>query len=603
MTIIDYIVVVVFLLGITSFGMMFSKKASGSTDDYIVAGRKMPWWLAGTSMTATGMNPSAPLQDAGKIQHTGIAGVWYRWSSIIDLTISSIFFDRLWRRSRITTAVEFYNIRYSGKAAAFARIFDVSVLGIIGQGIFAAIGMVAMKKVVRTVFTGLPEYVEWMGMDINLDFLVVLACVTLAVSYSITSGVHGVVWTDLIEFFVVIACSATLLCFIYADIGWMGGLRDLLLERDVELAAEGKLQIMKWAPTIGPTLIGFLFIKPLFSLGQYNASVQRMLCVKDEREVLYTMLWRNISAFTLRQWPWLICGLAGVFLIDPEVLAGDPERMYPALIAKYMPVGLLGLMIAGFISGFMAAYDTNAHAASAIFVNDLYRPYLVKGRDEHHYIKVARIFMVALTALAIFIAITFDNLLALFFFAINIWSAPGIVRLVRWIWWRVNVWMEVSAQITGLIMVIFFQFGPGVPLFKQLLGLSADNVDIDFTLKLIGIGGVSSLVSLIVCLLTKPEPTEKLTAFYQRVRPYGWWGPIAAANPEYRHTDNVGLLWVMVVLGITLTISATFGFGAFLLGLWTMWIICTILFALSIWAFLRCINKVENRAEQSEATA
>lgn len=597
MEMIDYIVIVVFLVFITGVGVMFSKKASASTDDFIVAGRKMPWWLAGTSMTASNMNPSAPLQDSGKVQYTGIAGNWLQWSSIIDLCISSIFFDRLWRRSKITTAVEFYDIRYAGKAAAFARIFDVSFLGIIGQGIFSAIGMVAMKKVIRTVFTDLPEYIQLLGMNVNLDFIIVLVCVALAVSYSIASGVHGVVWTDLIEFFVVLACSMTLLCFIYSDLGWMNGLRERLLAHDISLVADGKSKLMQWAPAIGPTLFGFFFIKPLFSLGQYTPSVQRMLCVKSEREVLYTMVWRNISLFTVRQWPWLICGLAGIFLISPELIGDDPERMYPALILKYMPAGLLGLMIAGFISGFMAAYDSNAHTAGSLFVNDLYRPYMVKGKTEHHYIRAARVFMVALTVAAIMIAVAFDNILALFLFAINIWNAAGIVRLLRWVWWRVNVWMEVAAQITGVVMVAFFQFGPGLPLFKKMLGIEEGNVDVDFTLRLIGIGGISSIVSLLVCLLTKPEPTEKLTTFYRRVRPYGWWGPIAKENPDCHHGDSVGLLWGLVVASLTLTFSAAFGCGAFLLGLWSMWIVCTLLFVLSVWLFFKGAVRVDEQAE------
>lgn len=598
MEIIDYIVVVGFLIGITAFGMMFTKKASGSTDDFIVAGRKMPWWLAGTSMVATGMNPSAPLQDSGKVQRTGIGGNWFAWSGIIDLTIASIFFDRLWRRSGIQTATEFYDIRYSGKPAMAARIIDVSVLSIIGQGIFAAIGMVAMKKVVRVLFPELPEEVEWLGMGINLDLIVVLSCVAMALAYSISSGVQGVVWTDLLEFFVVLACSLVLLFYIYRDIGWMNGLRENLIAHDNTLIEQGRQKLISWMPAIGPTLLGYFFIKPIFSLGQYNNSSQRMLCVKDEREVLYTMLWRNINYFTLRQWPWLICGLAGLFLIPPEVLAIDPERVYPELIAKYLPPGLLGLMIAGFISGFMAAYDTNAHCAASIFVNDLYRPYLIKGKSEHHYINTARWFMIALTIAAIFVAISIDDILMLFMFAINIWTSFGFVRLLRWIWWRVNVWMEIAAQITGFILVLFFQFGPGLPLFKTLLGIEAGNLDLDFTLKLIGIGGISSIVSLIVCLLTPAESTEKLTAFYKRVRPYGWWGPIAKANPEFRHTDNILLLWGMVFCGISLTLGATFGFGAFLLGFWKMWIISTVIFAVATFLFVKGISMVTERDEK-----
>lgn len=575
---IDWLIVAVFMAFLLWLGFKLSRKASKDTTEYILAGRKMPWWLAGTSYTATGLNASTMLQDSRKIRQDGIAGLWFTWQNIINGAVATVWFFRLWRRAGYMTQMEFYRDRYTGWRADFARLFDTVFYGIcIGAG-WAAIGLVGMKKIV-SVILDLPESVSFLGMALPSDVLVVLSMVLIALIYSAASGVHGVVWTDMVEFAIAMVCSVGLTMIVYGVVGWNTGLH----EKIQGLGEQGQ-ELMKLTPAFGIVLLYYFFIHPLFTQGGYNPHIQRFLALKNERETVYMTIYANFVNFVVKPFPFYVCGLASIFIFSDEYILSelgsivsstgevipDYERIYPALVKQYLPIGITGLMIAGFMSAFMSSFDTNIHNAASTFTNDLYKAYLAKGKSERHYVWAARWFMVFQTVFASIIGIMVDDILALMMIGIALPIAPGLVKLARFIWWRVNGWAEVIAQIMSVFVIAFVLSPWGVDVINRLMAWMgvAGNDGFFVTRQLILIL-FSTLVSLVVVLCTKPEPMDRLVAFYKRVRPYGWWEPvIAQAGEKYRNRESRGAL-VALTLGITGTaMGAIFAAVGFILARW-----------------------------------
>lgn len=597
---IDYIVIVAALVGITIYGSLFAKKAGKSTSEFILGGRKMPWWLAGASVIATGFNASTPLSDARKIRTDGLSGLWFGWQAVIVSNIAAIWFNRLWRRSRLTTAVEFYDIRYSGKPATFARIFDVGILGIVNGCIWSAIGLVAMKKVAAVMF-GFPEFFMVFGMSIPSDWVVVIGTVALALFYASASGVYGVVWTDLVELIIALACTYYLFFFVFQDVGWNVGLRDKVLS--MEDGAGDKL--MKLLPELGPAILVLWIVQPIISLGNINPGVQRMLTVKDEKETLKTHYFSTIANYVVKPWPFLIAGLASIFLIADDTLLSqfnpiidssgeaipDYEMVYPQLVATYLPPGLLGLMVAAFLFAFMSSLDTNIHISSSLFVNDFYRPYVSKNREPHHYVTVARLFMIFLTISSIMIALLVDDILMLMIFALTVHNSSGIVKPLRWLWWRVNGMAEVFGQVSGLVLVIFIFFTPwGEDVVQWIGGLfGSSHNDAYYAIRLLCVVGISSLLSMLAVAIYGPESTEKLDSFYRRLRPYGNWSPVAKRNESYRPTESQGVLWALTFASFALVFGAIFASVGFFLALWTLFAcsaLITLIGAVGVYFFM-----------------
>ncbi|WOO41238.1 sodium:solute symporter family transporter [Rubellicoccus peritrichatus] len=581
MHIIDYIVIVASLVGITIYGSLFAKKAGKSTSEFILGGRKMPWWLAGASVIATGFNASTPLSDARKIRTDGLSGLWFGWQAVIVSNIAAIWFNRLWRRSRLTTAVEFYDIRYSGKPAKFARIFDVGILGIVNGCIWSAIGLVAMKKVAAVMF-GFPEFFNILGVSVPSDWVVVIGTVSLALFYASASGVYGVVWTDLVELIIALACTYYLFFFVFKDVGWNVGLRDKVLS--MEDGAGQKL--MSLLPELGPALLVLWVVQPIISLGNINPGVQRMLTVKDEKETLKTHYFSTIANYVIKPWPFLIAGLASIFLVADDTLLTqfnpiidstgeaipDYEMVYPQLVAAYLPPGLLGLMVAAFLFAFMSSLDTNIHISASLFVNDLYRPYVSKDRDPHHYVTVARIFMIILTVSSIMIALLVDDILMLMIFALTVHNSSGLVKPLRWLWWRVNGMAEVYGQISGLVLVVFIFFTPLGENLVQWIGsiTGSTHNDAYYAIRLLCIVGISSLLSMVAIFIHGPESNEKLDSFYKRLRPHGNWGLVAVRNGAYRPSESSKDLWILTFASFAMVFGAIFTSVGFFLALWTL---------------------------------
>lgn len=580
MHVFDYLIVAAFLGGVLLLGFWLSGRAGKSTDEYILAGRKLPWWLAGISVAATGLNASTMLQDSRKIRQDGIAGMWFTWGNAISLMVGTVWFSRLWRRARFVTQMEFYHARYAGRVPTYCRIYDVVVYGVVSAAIWASLGLVGMKKIAH-VLLDLPPTLSLMGWALPSGTAVVLVLVVVTLIYSAASGVHGVVWTDLIEFIVAMVCAYVLLFRVFGQVGWNVGLRARL----ENLGSEGE-HILAILPAFGPVLLYYFIVNPILNQGGYNPNIQRYLGVKDEREVIRTAVFNAVLNFGFRPWPFYICGLCGIFLVSDQALLArfpavlspggellpDHEMVFPMLVRQYLPVGMVGLMVAGFLSAFMSSFDTNIHNSTAVVVNDLYRPYLRPGRTDRHYIRASRFYMVAITLLASVIGIVMDDILTLAMLAYAVMTSAGWIKFLRFVWWRVNGTAELAAQVTSLVLTVLIVSPWGEPLvWRAMAWAGQSGNDGFFVIRNLLLIGVSTVVSVIAIFCAPAEPMEHLVAFYRRVRPFGWWGPVRAACGDDRpRQDSMVVMTVLTLGGLAFVFGVVFAILGLMLAFWTI---------------------------------
>lgn len=580
MNAIDYIaiVVVIVLLGLICLRMR--RRASKGTDEFLVGGRELPWWLAGISIVSTGINSSTPLASGRKIRNDGIGGQWFEWQSIIFSAINIIWFARLYRRSGITTPIELYAVRYGSKPASTARVLDVGSLAIFNSVIWTATGLIGFRKIASLLF-GLPPEFSIGGFAVPSELVLIGVGVILGLLFSMLAGVWGVVWTDVFEFILCLGTSYLLFFLVFADIGWSSGLRD----RIDSLGASGE-HLLHMLPEFGPAMIVLFILQPLMSQGQWNPGLQRFLAVKDEKEVLHTAYFSGLISFVVRPWPFLMIGLIGIFMVsDAQLLAQFPpisspngqlvpdyEMTFPALALAHLPHGILGLLMAGFFVSFAGSLASNVHSNAALFVNDLYRPFLITHASSRHYVWATRLYMVAMTLAAVGVSMWVDNILSLIVVAMTINNASGFVKAARFVWWRVNGYAELSATIVGLLTVLSLYSPFGYPLvlwIGKMLGQQSN--DAYYAIPIIIQVIATTIAAAVAMLVTGPESMETLKEFYRRVRPYGWWGPVRRElGMTNASREPIGLMWASSAAYLGYVFGGIFAMIGLLFAMWVL---------------------------------
>lgn len=531
----DWIIIAVYMLLSLVVGLYLTRRASTSLSEFFLSGRNLPWWLAGTSMVATTFASDTPLYVTGLVRGYGIYENWQWWCFIMSGMLAVFFFARLWRRIGVLTDVELIELRYSGRSAPILRGFKAVYFSCIIHTIIKAQVILAMAKI-------LDASVGW-G---KWESIIVSSAVTLA--YSALSGYWGVVTTDLMQF-VIAMIGAVALAVVSVDKA--GGIAVV----KAHLSAE----TLSFFPPLNGEFIGTAFMAFLGYVGlawwsKYSSDgggviVQRISSCRNEKEGLIATFYFNVANYALRTWPWVIAALASMVLYPTLT---DHEAVYPRMVVELLPPGLRGLMLASFFAAFMSTLSTYLNLSSAYFVNDFYRPFLKKDAGDRHYIAVARLMTVLLSVLTAVVTYQVTSIIGVFKFLVAFGSGTGLVYIMRWFWWRVNAWSEISAMITSTLMtVVAYTALKGLPYYGKL-GL---------------IISVSTVVWLLVTLVTRPAEREKLEAFIKKARPGGpGWGPVrktVAGDPQEGSLFESFVDWIY---GCLFLIGLTIGIGKMLLG-------------------------------------
>ncbi len=569
----DWAVLALYFALSLGIGVYYTRRASGSSAEFFVSGRSLPWWLAGTSMVATSFSVDTPLVVTGWVRTGGIQANWIWWCFAIGGMLAVFFFAKLWRRSEVLTDVELTEVRYAGRSASFLRGFRAIYMTLYANGLAMGWTSLAMLKVFGEVFSVGKEWA-----------LVFSGLVTLV--YAVLAGLWGVVVTDLVQFAWAMAGAVILAVFAVRAAGGMGALLSSLHAGATASGAGGAAtsgaagaagagaaggsaalpgDVLSFLPNFSHgagefwagSLALFLVLMTVQWWSTKNADggavvIQRMAASRSERDALLGTLWFQVANYALRPWPWIFAALASL-LLYPRL--ADPELAYPRMMVDLLPAGVLGMMLASLIAAFMSTIVSYINLSAAYLVNDLYRRFVVRGRSDRHYVLAGRVASVFAALLGATIGYLSTSISDLFKLLLEFGAGIGLVYIARWFWWRVNAWSEISAMLASSVLTVLLKssaaWGGPTFHFPQVV-----------LLNVLG----SFVVWLAVTLLTPPTPMAKLVAFYRKVRPPGWWGPVRAelgaeAGPPLDLRRQV-LLWVVATVFVY---AALFGAGNLLL--------------------------------------
>ena len=526
------------------FGIYYSKRAGKNLNEFFVSGRNLPWWMAGTSMVATTFAADTPLAVTGLVAKDGIAGNWLWWNMVLSGMLATFMFSRLWHRAEIITDVELTELRYAGRSASWLRGFRALYIGLPINCITMGWVILAMQKIVVLTFD-LPDT----GTS---KILVVLACLLIAGIYCAMSGFWGVVITDLVQFGMAMIGSIALSIIAVSKIGGINALKTKLANL---YGADHSL--LHFLPDFSAGEMAVLTFGVYLGVQWWAANgvdgsgyiAQRMFATKDERHTLLATLWFNIAHYILRPWPWILVALVSM-VVYPNL--SDPEVGYPLLMLEYLPTGLLGLMLAAFLAAFMSTIDTHLNWGASYLVNDFYKRFIKLEADDRHYVIVSRVVVILLMLIAGVLSLFMDSIAGAWKFLIALNAGVGLVQILRWYWWRINAWSEITAMVSSAVVstIVF------------TLPQTQDN----FVAQILIIVPISTLTWIVATLVTTPVPEAKLLAFYQRVRPDGgWWGRIPSLANIQLTTSSIPALrnWL---LGSVFVYCTLFGCGKLLLG-------------------------------------
>ena len=558
LTLVDALVIAAYFLFNLAVALYLRRRATQSVSDFFISGRNVSWWLAGTSMVATTFAADTPLVVTGLVARNGIAGNWIWWSMVFSGMLTVFFFARLWRRAGVLTDVEFAEIRYSGAPAVFLRGFRALYLGLpINLIIMGWVNLAIVKILVLVLGIG---KIEALAIALGIMFI--------TASISTLSGLWGVLWTDLFQFVLKMGMVILLAVFAVRATGGMGELISRLHAIDAGRGSAGSVLSLVpdvhsvWMPLI--TFFVYLAVNwwaswyPGAEPGGGGYVAQRIFCAKDEKNSLLATLWFNIAHYALRPWPWILVGLVALvrFQGDPA-FAADPESGYVKILMSDLPVSLRGLMLAAFAAAYMSTIGTQLNWGASYLVNDVYRRFVSRDRSERHYVFFSQAVTMLLMLLSAVVTFYMDSIADAWRFLMAIGAGTGLVYILRWFWWRINAWSEISAMVAAFTVSIVLQ---RVFHFNE-------NVPEEFAYLLLITVSVTTLVWLTVTFLTPPEPRSVLLSFYRRVRPnVSGWKPVAAEAPDIVPQRDGLFNLVNWISGVVMIYAFLFGLGKIILG-------------------------------------
>jgi len=557
LTFLDWLVVALYFLFNLAIGLYYKSRAGKNVNEFFLSGRNVPWWLAGTSMVATTFAADTPLAVTGMVAKGGIAGNWLWWNFVASGMLTVFFYARLWRRSGVMTDIEFSEIRYAGKPAAFLRGFRALYLAIPINCIILGWVNLAMVKILQLV----------LGIDKVQALLIVLGLIALTSFISTLSGLWGVLVTDVFQFVIKMGMVTALAVFAVQAVGGIDAMKTKLAAIDQAhgLAAGGKGSVLSFVPDLDsawmPMITFLVYISmnwwatwyPGAEPGGGGYVAQRMFCAKDEKNSLLATLWFNIAHYAIRPWPWILVALTSLILF-PSL--SDPETGYIRVMIAYLPPSLRGLMVAAFAAAYMSTIATQLNWGASYLINDFYRRFWKKDKSDRHYVSASQWATVLLTVISAIVTFFMSSISGAWKLLIVTGAGTGGVLLLRWYWWRINAWSEVSAMISGFVVSVALQ---------TMWGLDTDK-PVDFAWIMIVTVTITTIVWLATTFLTQPESKETLIAFYRRTHPSAaGWRPIAKLAPDVRPSGGGLSNLIDWICGCALIYGILFGTGKLLL--------------------------------------
>ncbi len=552
---IDWAIIIAFFAVSLFIGIAVARKSGKNAQEFFLSGRNMPWWLLGVSMVATTFSADTPNLVTDIVRKNGIAGNWAWWAFLLTGMLTVFVYARLWRRSGVTTDLEFYEMRYGGKEAAFLRGFRAIYLGVFFNICIMATVCLAATKIGEVL----------LGLE-PLETLLIASTVT--VIYSAIGGLRGVIITDFVQFILAMIGSIGA-AWVILDNPAIDGLSNLLSHENVS----DKLQFI---PSFDdPELLLGVFIVPLavqwWSVWYPGAEpggggyiAQRMLSAKNENHAVGATLFFNVAHYALRPWPWIIIALASLVMFPelsdiqsafPHVDAANlgHDHAYPAMLT-YLPAGLLGLVVASLVAAFMSTISTHLNWGSSYVVNDFYVRFVKKDATDKQQVNVARVSTVVLMVLAALLSLKIESAKEGFDLLLQIGAGTGLIYIMRWFWWRINAYTEIAGMVVSFLVAI---------------GLKLIDHNLEGYQELILGVSITTASWILVTLFTKPTDKKTLVDFYTRIRPSGKSWEKAVGSEVYNSVTERGSLPLQILamfLACLMVYAALFGTGYILYG-------------------------------------
>jgi len=555
LSILDWSIIGTYFLLSLAIGLWASRKAGKDTTTFFLAGRNMPWWLLGISMVATTFSTDTPNLVTDLVRQNGVSGNWGWWAFLITGMLTVFVYANLWRRSGVLTDIEFYELRYSGKAAAFLRGFRALYLGLVFNVlVMGAVSLAAIKF--GEIVLGLPGW------------LTLLVACSITLVYSTMGGLKAIIITDFVQFTLAMIGSIWG-CVYILGLEKVGGLSNLITHPNVV----GKLALIPdtsdpnvWVPVLLVPLAvqWWASYYPGSEPGGGGYIAQRIFSAKDEANAVGATLLFNIAHYALRPWPWILIALASL-IVFPELtdiqqafpnLPADKlghDVAYPAMLTL-LPSGLLGLVAASLIAAFMSTMSTQVNLGASYLVNDFYRRFINPNASEKQLIKMARLFTVFSLIMGAGLGLVLTNAGQAFSLLLLLGAGTGLIYILRWFWWRINAYTEIVAMISSLFISIYFSF------IHDGLGI----YELEGWQKLVIGALLTTAIWIIATFMTPPDDDETLQNFVNKVNPGGpGWARFTASSSE-RWPVPKGVL--SMILGCLAVYGSLLGMGQFIYG-------------------------------------
>lgn len=596
----DWVIIAIYVVAQLAAGLYLKRRAGSNVEGYFLAGRKLTWWLLGTSMVASAFASDTPLFITKLVRQYGISGAWYYWNASLNGLFAAFFIAYLWRRTGVVSDAEFRELRYSGNSGKAVRAAWALFWTSITTFFSSAWIILAMVKICKAVFQ-LSDVVVIAGHTCQTSVIVVAVSLLVAATYSALAGFWGIIITDLVQF--ILAYGTTFVLAILA-VHKVGGLTAMKAQL-AAMPAPGihRLDII---PTVGNVLVVFwVGIAVQWWAGAWvdggMMMAQRSLAAKSEKHAEIGRFWGHLAQMGIIVWPWAVTALCSLILLpsfrNPDV-AHDPESAYPLMVLLVMPAGMRGVVVAGLLAAFMSSICTILNMNASYLVNDVYKRFLVREAEPHHYVWVGRVVTFVIMIIGGYMATVSTSVLGLSELMAQFTGGVGAVFVLRWLWWRINAWSEISAYLSSGTLGILLNLRQGRAAIHGLVAIFTPDqfrpaIDQFFSTALVGSEGwayrlviiacTTTLLSIVVTLLTPPTEREHLHRFYRRVKPYGagWANVRRSCGPVALEPGQLAFDWKRLAAGAGFFFSTFWTVGCLSLGEWNRALASGVLMAAS----------------------